>query len=192
KCETFTKNRFSNWKKPKILESMLEVLIELTTCNQGNYLRILRFLANHNKDIKKVTLKNAPRYNILIAPSIQKDIVRACSIETTNTIIKDISDALFAILIDKSCDASMKEQVVVVLQYVDRNRFVIERFLGSKHVTSTITISLKEALDQLFSKHGLSISRLRGQGHDRASNMVSCKSRDIFQEKYLKIMTYQV
>ena len=118
-----------------------------------------------------MTLKNAPRYNILIAPSIQKDIVRACSIETTNTIIKDISDALFAILIDKSCDASMKEQVVVVLQYVDRNRFVIERFLGSKHVTSTITISLKEALDQLFSKHGLSISRLRGQGHDRASNM---------------------
>ncbi|KDO37238.1 hypothetical protein CISIN_1g048081mg, partial [Citrus sinensis] len=124
------------------------------------------FLADHNEDIKKVTLKNTPGYNMLIALSIQKDIVRACSIKTTNAIIRDISDALFAILIDKSRDASMKEQMVVVLQYVDRNRFVIERFIGSKHVTSTITISLKEALDQLFSKHGLSISKLCGKDQD--------------------------
>ena len=105
------------------------------------------------------------------APSIQKDIVRACSIETTNAIIKDISDALFFVLIDESCDASMKEQMAIVLQYVDKNGSVIERFIGLKHVTCTTAISLKEALDQLFSKHGLSISRLRGQGYDGASNM---------------------
>ena len=77
--------------------------------NQGNYLRILRFLADHNEDIKKVTLKNAPGNNMLTAPSIQKDIVRACSIETTNAIIRDVGDALFSILIDESHDASMKE-----------------------------------------------------------------------------------
>ncbi|KAH9752531.1 hypothetical protein KPL71_014733 [Citrus sinensis] len=139
--------------------------------NQGNYLRILRFLADHNEDIKKVTLKNAPGNNMLTAPSIQKDIVRACSIETTNAIFRDVGDALFYVLIDESRDASMKEQMSVVLRYVDKNEFVIERFIGLKHVTSTTAISLKEALDQLFSKHGLSISRLRGQGYDGASNM---------------------
>ncbi|ESR45578.1 hypothetical protein CICLE_v10003781mg, partial [Citrus x clementina] len=139
--------------------------------NQGNYLRILRFLADHNEDIKKVTLKNAPGNNMLTAPSIQKDIVRACSIETTNAIFRDVGDALFYVLIDESRDASMKEQMSVVLRYVDKNEFVIERFIGLKHVTSTTAISLKEALDQLFSKHGLSISRLRGQGYDGASNI---------------------
>ena len=108
---------------------------------------------------------------MLTAPSIQKDIVRACSIETTNAIIRDVSDALFYILIDESRDASMKEQMSVVLRYVDKNAYVIECFIGLKHVTSTTVISLKEALDQLFSKHGLSISRLRGQGYDGASNM---------------------
>ncbi|KAH9801959.1 TTF-type domain-containing protein [Citrus sinensis] len=36
---------------------------------------------------------------------------------------------------------------------------------------STTAISLKEALNQLSSKHGLSISRLRAQGYDGASNM---------------------
>ncbi|KAH9792980.1 TTF-type domain-containing protein [Citrus sinensis] len=123
------------------------------------------------RDIKKVTVKNAPGNNMLIAPSIQKDIVRACSIETTNAIIRDVGDALFSVLIDESRDASMKEQMAVVLQYVDKNGSVIECFIGLKHVTSTTAISLKEALDQLFSKHGLSISRLRGQGYDGASNM---------------------
>ncbi|KDO47792.1 hypothetical protein CISIN_1g044782mg, partial [Citrus sinensis] len=147
--------------------------------NQGNYLRILRFLADHNEDIKKVTLKNAPGNNMLTAPSIQKDIVRACSIETTNAIFRDVGDALFYVLIDESRDASMKEQMSVVLRYVDKNEFVIERFIGLKHVTSTTAISLKEALDQLFSKHGLSISRLRGQEKQLLSVVEALENDDL-------------
>ncbi|KAH9697276.1 TTF-type domain-containing protein [Citrus sinensis] len=159
--ETFTKNEFSNWKKPERLQ---EHIGGLTFCghneydnssNQGNYILTLRFLADHNDDIKRVTLKNAPRNNMLIAPSIQKDLVRVCSIETTNVIIRDVSEALFSILIDES----------------HKNGYVFERFIGFKHVTCTTAISLKEALDQLFSKYGLSISRLRKQGYDGASNI---------------------
>ncbi|KAH9688484.1 TTF-type domain-containing protein [Citrus sinensis] len=143
--ETFTKNGFSNWKKPERLEEHVGGLAfrgydeSDNSSNQGNYLRILRFLTDHNEDIK--------------------NIVRACSIETTNA-IRDVSDALFFVLIDESHDASMKEQMAVVLRYVDKNGSVIERFIGLKHVTRTNAISLKEALDQLFSKHELSISRL--------------------------------
>ncbi|ESR36962.1 TTF-type domain-containing protein [Citrus sinensis] len=175
--ETFTKNEFSNWKKPKRLQ---ERIGGLTFCghneydnssNQGNYILTLRFLADHNEDIKRVTLKNAPRNNLLIALSIQKDLVRVCSIEITNVIIRDVGDALFSILIDESRDASTKEQMVVALRYADKNGYVFERFIGFKHVTCTTTISLKEALDQLFSKYGLSISRLHRQGYDGASNM---------------------
>ncbi|ESR46362.1 hypothetical protein CICLE_v10003344mg, partial [Citrus x clementina] len=205
--ETFTKNGFSNWKKLERLEehvggpnSAHNKAVEQglafrgydesdNSSNQGNYLRILRFLADHNEDIKRVTLKNAPRNNM------------ACSIETTNAIIKDISDALFFVLIDESCDASMKEQMAIVLQYVDKNGSVIERFIGLKHVTCTTAISLKEALDQLFSKHGLSISRLPivvvAKKHDQVNSFfnvvanvvnvvgASCKRRDILQEKQL-------
>ncbi|XP_024460939.2 uncharacterized protein LOC18094528 [Populus trichocarpa] len=61
--------------------------------------------------------------------------------------------------------------MAVVLRYVDNNGHIIERFLGIQHVRDTIANSLKAAIEALFSKHGLSISRLRGQGYDGASNM---------------------
>ncbi|XP_059629026.1 uncharacterized protein LOC132271602 [Cornus florida] len=48
---------------------------------------------------------------------------------------------------------------------------IVERFVGLVHVSDTTSISLKKAIDALFSRHGLSISRLRGQGYDGASNM---------------------
>ena len=56
--------------------------------NKGNFLKLLRFLEYHNQDIKAVTLKNAPEILKLIAPKIQKDIVRAIAIETLNVIVK--------------------------------------------------------------------------------------------------------
>jgi hypothetical protein len=48
---------------------------------------------------------------------------------------------------------------------------VIERFIGVKSVADTTSAALKEALDGMFALHGLSMSRLRGQGYDGASNM---------------------
>nr|XP_034886744.1 zinc finger MYM-type protein 1-like [Populus alba] len=61
--------------------------------------------------------------------------------------------------------------MAVVIRYVDNNGHIIECFLGIKHVSDTTASSLKAVIEALFSKHGLSISRLRGQGYDGASNM---------------------
>lgn len=60
-------------------------------------------------------MKNAPRNDMFIAHSIQNDNVKACFTETTNTIIRDIGDALFSILINESHDVSMKEHIVIAL-----------------------------------------------------------------------------
>ncbi|KAM2675775.1 hypothetical protein EV1_002507 [Malus domestica] len=140
--------------------------------NKGNFLELLKFLADHNEGIKDVVFKNAPENLKLTSPDIQKDLVYAAVRETTNAIMFDIGDdAFFSVLVDESRDISVKEQMAVVLRYVNTNGQVVERFVGIKHVPNTTAISLKEAIDQFFSINGLSISRLRGQGYDGASNM---------------------
>ena len=139
--------------------------------NQGNFLKFIRFLAYHNEDIKVVTLKNAPEILKLTTPEIQQDIVRAMAIETINVIIKDLGNAFFSILVDESHDLLGNEQMTVVLRYVDKKGHVIEHFIGIEHVTSTIALSLKAAIDNLFSRHELSMYRLGGQGYDGVSNM---------------------
>ena len=42
---------------------------------------------------------------------------------------------------------------------------------GVQHVVDTTSANLKRSLDAMFVKHDLSMSRLRGQGYDGASNM---------------------
>ncbi|GAV86723.1 LOW QUALITY PROTEIN: DUF4371 domain-containing protein, partial [Cephalotus follicularis] len=94
-------------------------------------------------------------------------------------IINDLGNGLFSILLDESRDVSVKEQAAVALRYLDSKECIVERFLSIVHVSDT-SFSLKAAIEALFSKHSLSMSRLRGQGYDGASNM-----QDIFREKQL-------
>jgi hypothetical protein len=47
----------------------------------------------------------------------------------------------------------------------------MERLLGVEHVLDTTSAYLKTYLDAMFVKHNLSMSSLRGQGYDGASNM---------------------
>ncbi|KAM2249065.1 hypothetical protein ACFXTI_003761 [Malus domestica] len=116
-------------------------------------------------------MENAPRNLKLLAPSIQKEIVNSCALETLDAIIDGLKDRFFSILVDEARDVSVKEQMAMVLRYVDDNGHVIERFVGIQHVTHTTSSSLKDVIDTLFSRNGLSISKLRGQGYDGASNM---------------------
>ncbi|XP_058223240.1 uncharacterized protein LOC131332949 [Rhododendron vialii] len=66
---------------------------------------------------------------------------------------------------------SNDDQIAVVPRYVNRKGQVIEHFLGIGHVTSTDAFSRKIAVEELFSRLGLSISRLRGQGYGVADNV---------------------
>ena len=57
------------------------------------------------------------------------------------------------------------------MRNVDKLGHVNGRFLGITHVNNTAAVTLKSAIEEVFNKHSLSISRLRWQGYNRASNM---------------------
>ena len=54
---------------------------------------------------------------------------------------------------------------------MNKKGIIIEWFLGIVHVASTTALSLKYAVESLLCEHNLSLSKLRGQGYDGASNM---------------------
>ncbi|XP_042466271.1 zinc finger MYM-type protein 1-like [Zingiber officinale] len=139
--------------------------------NRGNFLELLQWYSQRNEEVSKVVNQNAPGNNQMISPAIQKDLTRACASEITLSIIEDIGNNVLSLMVDESRDISVKEQMGVVLRYVNKRGQVIERFLAIVHVSDTSSRSLKDAIDALFAKHGLSLSRLRGQGYDGASNM---------------------
>ncbi|XP_059281308.1 uncharacterized protein LOC132035001 [Lycium ferocissimum] len=142
-----------------------------TSARRGNFLDLLKWYAAKNEDVKQVVLENAQQNDIMICPSIQKDIVSSCAKEIVRAIVEDLNGDYFGILVDESKDVSHKEQMALVLRYVNKEGKLIERFLSVVHVKDTSARSLKDAIYSLLLEHNLSSSQIRGQGYDGASNM---------------------
>ncbi|XP_075078298.1 uncharacterized protein LOC142164305 [Nicotiana tabacum] len=138
--------------------------------NRGNYIELLTWYAKRCKYIDGA-FKKAPKHNQLTSPYIQKDIITTCKMETIKSIIKDINDDHFSILVDESRNVSCKEQMTIVLRYVDRRGSVMERFMGIVHIRDTTALSLRNEIVSLLTKYSLSPSSIRGQCYDGASNM---------------------
>jgi hypothetical protein len=107
----------------------------------------------------------------LLSAEIQRDIVECFATEVLHSILEELGNDMFRLLVDELRDVSCKEQMAVVLRYVDTYGMVKERFVGLVHVTETSSSHLKSSVDSLFAKLKLSLKQVRGQGYDGASNM---------------------
>ena len=77
-------------------------------------------MGDHNESSNKV-LQTAPKNCKLTHSEIQKDIVNVIVSETSKAIIKDLDNGFFSILVDESRDISVKEQMSLILHYVNKN-----------------------------------------------------------------------
>ncbi|XP_049406287.1 uncharacterized protein LOC125869938 [Solanum stenotomum] len=142
-----------------------------SSSNRGIFLELLQWYGNINEDVGSIILEKAPKNEMMCSPSIQKDIVDSCAKETIKSILEDLDGDYFGILVDESKDVSHKEQMTLVLRYVNKEGEVIERFVGIIHVSDTSACSLNEAIYYFLSDHSLSPSQIRGKVYDGASNM---------------------
>ncbi|XP_039120394.1 zinc finger MYM-type protein 1-like, partial [Dioscorea cayenensis subsp. rotundata] len=143
----------------------------LKSMHRGHFLELLNWFCKYNEEANKVMLSNAPKNNQLTSSTIQRHIIEACGKETRKVILNEIGDKFFSLLLDEARDSSMKEQMAVVLRFVNDVGEIVESFVGVVHVIETSTQCLKNVVDEFFAINGLSLSRLRGQGYDGASNM---------------------
>ena len=88
-----------------------------------------------------------------------------------NAIREEIGDAKFCILVDEARDESKREQMTIILRFVDKEGFIKERFFHIVHVRDTTALTLKNGICAVLSHYNLHIENIRGQGYDGASNM---------------------
>jgi hypothetical protein len=88
-----------------------------------------------------------------------------------SVIRKEIGNAKFCLLVDEARDEAKKEQMAIILRFVDEDGFIRERFFHIVHVANTTAATLKKEVSSVLSHHDLHVENIRGQGYDGASNM---------------------
>ena len=140
--------------------------------NRGNFLEILQLLAHHDPVIEH-RLSDGPRNAAYTSPDIQNTLLRIMG----NTVRKHICLAVqkagvFSILADESKDCSKREQMAIVVRYVDADSAtVFERFLTYVEATSLDAESLSAYILDTLKQHNLDPENIVSQGYDGASVM---------------------
>ncbi|XP_066342099.1 uncharacterized protein [Miscanthus floridulus] len=169
---------------------------ESSTSNKGTYREMVDWYKDKVEIVKDAYDKGAKNCT-MISHHIQKDLTKACAQEVMSVIMDEIRDKKFSILIDESRDVSIKEQMAVILRFVNDEGKVMERLLGLQYVESCTTAALKEALVKMLNSHKLPISRLRGQAIADFFNYVplivntidaSCMGKDTLLAKHHDVL----
>jgi hypothetical protein len=139
--------------------------------NRGNFLELIKVVSNFNEDVAKVVLENAPQNIKYTSHHVQKDILHVLAKRVRDAIREEIGDSKFCIIVDEARDESMREQMAIVLRFVDKYGFIQERFFDIVQVKDTSALTLKDKISDVLSQNCLDIQSIRGQGYDGASNM---------------------
>lgn len=113
-----------------------------TSKNQGNFLELVKLLAAYDEEVKAVVLGNAPGNAKYTSPEIQKEILGTMAFNVQKAIRDEIGDAKFCLIVDES----RREQMALVVRFVDQEGFIRERFLDVVHVHDTTSATLKQEL----------------------------------------------
>ena len=85
--------------------------------NKGNFLEMLDWYKERKEEVRiafdELCHKNAK----MTSPTIQKELAKSCAEGVSKAIRQEMGDGLFSVLIDESCDISIKEQMAVVVRY---------------------------------------------------------------------------
>ena len=132
----------------------------LDSKNRGNFIELIKFTSTFNDKVANVVLENALRNAKYTSPTIQKKILHILANNVRNAIREEIWDAKFCILVDKAQDESKREQMAIILRFVDKEGFIKERFFHIMHVRDTTALTLKNEICVVLSHYNLHIENI--------------------------------
>ena len=166
-----------------------------TDSNPGNFKSLLAFRVDSGDEILKYHLESAPRNALYTSNTIQKDPVVLISEWIQCKIIKDIEEGseIFAIIADEGRDCANKEQMPIIVRYIDKYSNICEAFLTFVEcVHGTTGSQLADVIEDTCASAGLDLTKLRSQGYDGAANMggVCSGAAKLLQTKYPKALYF--
>ena len=115
--------------------------------NSGNFQNLLNLMENCGDDVLKEHFKNAPRNATYRSKTTQNNIIDISAKFVTDNVVNEVKEAkYFSIL----ADVSVKEQLSLVIRFVDSESNIREEFLGFIHCVEG-TSGIADLLDR--SKH---------------------------------------
>ena len=142
----------------------------ISSNNRENFHELVEAFGRISEEVKKV-LENAPFNAKYTSPTIQKEVLNIMANKIRNKIREEVGDKKFCILVDEARDSSNKEQMAIILRFVDCKGLVTERFFDIVNVPDTTSQTLKDEICKVLGKYNLLVENMRGQGYDGASNM---------------------
>ena len=144
-----------------------------TNGNVGNFVESLNFRVRAGDDTLKTHLCECGKNRSYISKTSQNKIIKCIGQVISEHIINEIKECRFyTIIADEAADSSHKEQLSLVLRFVDSGMNVREEFICFLHCKwglsgQNLAKLILEALDELT----LSIDNCRGQGYDGAGSV---------------------
>jgi len=111
---------------------------------------MIELLTSYNEQVGALVLGNAPQNAKYTSHQIQKEILHVFARNVQFSIRHEIGDARFYLIVDETRDESKREQMTLVIRFVDRSGFIRERFLDIIHVKDTTASTLEEEIFPLF------------------------------------------
>ena len=139
----------------------------------GNFQALLEFQIDSGDQTLQHHLKTAPRNATYISKTIQNEMITTVGAIIVNNLSQEIRDSkYFSIMSDEAADISNKENLSVVIRFLDSTKTVREEFLGFYLCEDGTTgAAIKDLIIGAVADLGLSMDDCRGQCYDGAGNM---------------------
>ena len=139
----------------------------------GNFQALLEFRIDSGDQTLQHHLKTAPRNVTYISKTIQNEMITTVGAIIVNNLSQEIRDSkYFSIMSDEAADISDKENLSVVIRFLDLTKTVREEFVGFYLCEDgTTEAAIKDLLIGAVADLGLSMDDCRGQCYDGAGNM---------------------
>jgi len=149
----------------------------------GNFIELINYAIRRGDKTLEVHYNTHAKNVSYMSKTTQNELISCCGDIITGNIISNIkfrgdnNHYYYTILADEALDSSGKEQLSLVLRFLDSSLNIREEFVGFCHLKSGLKgEDIANAIKQKISDLGLNIMNCRGQGYDGAGSVAGYKN----------------